>query len=186
MAMVLGVDIGTTGMKLGAYRVEEGGLQLAGQFSQGYEINTYNNGQSSDIEPEKWQAAFTAGCRELAHLMGDVEAIGIAGTTPGMTAMDGSGTPLYPAILMLDQRSRAQAAEIIDTIGLDKILAESGNMPVAGGCSLASISGSAIMRRRFSGTPPVLATATPTWQSGLRESSPSTLRRPRSPRSTTL
>jgi sugar (pentulose or hexulose) kinase len=139
MALVLGVDIGTTGMKLGAYRVEEGGLQLAGQFSQGYAINTYNNGQSSDIEPEKWQAAFAAGCRELAHLMGDVEAIGISGTTPGMTAMDGGGTPLYPAILMLDQRSRAQAAEIIRRMGLDKILAETGNMPVAGGCSLASI-----------------------------------------------
>jgi hypothetical protein len=71
---VLGVDIGTTGMKLGLYRATAGGLDLAGHFSQGYDINTYNNGQFSDVEPEKWQAAFVAGCRELGPLVADVEA----------------------------------------------------------------------------------------------------------------
>ena len=32
-----------------------------------------------------------------------------------------------------------QAAEIINRIGLQRVLAETSNMPVAGGCSLASI-----------------------------------------------
>ena len=136
---VMGVDVGTTGMKIGVYRLEGGELALAGQCSRGYEINTYNNGQFSDIEPEKWQLAFRAGCEELGTLLAGVEAIGISGTTPGMTAMGADGTPLYPAILMLDQRSRSQAAEIIQTIGLRKILDQTSNMPVAGGCSLASI-----------------------------------------------
>jgi sugar (pentulose or hexulose) kinase len=53
--------------------------------------------------------------------------------------MDESGHALYPAILMLDQRSRAQAQHITDTIGLDTLLETTANMPVAGGCSLASI-----------------------------------------------
>lgn len=136
---VLGVDVGTTGMKIGVYREADGGLELTGQFSQSYEINTYNNGQFADIEPEKWQNAFVAGCRELGDQLAGVEAIGIGGTTPGLTAMDAEGRPLNPAILMLDQRSRTQAAEIIEKIGLKKILAETSNMPVAGGCSLASI-----------------------------------------------
>jgi sugar (pentulose or hexulose) kinase len=136
---VLGVDVGTTGMKIGVYREADGGLELTGQFSQSYEINTYNNGQFADIEPEKWQNAFVAGCRELGDQLAEVEAIGIGGTTPGLTAMDAEGRPLNPAILMLDQRSRTQAAEIIEKIGLKKILAETSNMPVAGGCSLASI-----------------------------------------------
>ena len=139
MLTVLGVDVGTTGMKLGVYREAGGRLELVGQFSQGYEINTYNNGQSSDVEPEKWQTAFASGCRELARLMGDVDAVGISGTTPALTAMGAGGDALYPAILMLDQRSRAQAAEIIATAGLDRLLAVTGNMPVAGGCSLASM-----------------------------------------------
>ncbi len=136
---VLGVDVGTTGMKIGVYEAGARGLELLGQFSRGYEINSYNNGQFADIEPEKWQQAFVAGCRELAPLIADVEAIGISGTTPGLTAMDACGEALYPAILMLDQRSRAQAAEIIEKIGLARVLSETSNMPVAGGCSLASI-----------------------------------------------
>jgi len=56
-----------------------------------------------------------------------------------MTAMDSDGNALYPAILMLDQRSRTQAQNIINTVGINDILDITGNMPVAGGCSLASI-----------------------------------------------
>ena len=136
---VMGVDIGTTGMKTAVFTEAGGSLELVAQFSRQYDVNTYNNGQFSDIEPEKWKAAFIDGCRELGSQIGDVDAIGISGTTPGLTAMAGDGTPLYPAILMMDQRSRAQAAEIIDTVGLGTVLAETSNMPVAGGCSLASI-----------------------------------------------
>jgi sugar (pentulose or hexulose) kinase len=40
---------------------------------------------------------------------------------------------------MLDQRSHKQARAIIDTVGLDHLLATTANMPVAGGCSLAGI-----------------------------------------------
>ncbi len=40
---------------------------------------------------------------------------------------------------MLDQRSRLQAQRIINQIGIEELLAATGNMPVAGGCSLASI-----------------------------------------------
>jgi sugar (pentulose or hexulose) kinase len=71
--------------------------------------------------------------------LGEVDVIALSGTTPGLTAMDGDGNALYPAILMLDQRSSDQAAQIIETVGLQKLLDETGNMPVAGGCSLASI-----------------------------------------------
>jgi sugar (pentulose or hexulose) kinase len=40
---------------------------------------------------------------------------------------------------MLDQRSPEQAEHIIRTVGLKTLLEVTGNMPVAGGCSLASI-----------------------------------------------
>jgi xylulokinase len=139
MTTVLGVDIGTTGMKIGVFRELNGALELVNQFSQGYAINTYNNGQFGDVEPTKWQDAFVAGCAQLGDAIAEVAAIGISGTTPGMTTMAADGTAIYPAILMLDQRSRAQAAEIISRIGLQRVLAETGNMPVTGGCSLSSI-----------------------------------------------
>ena len=136
---ILAVDIGTTAMKMGVYRAGENGLTLQADLSRGYKINTYNNGLFGDIEPEKWQDAFVCGCRELESWAPQVDVIALSGTTPGMTAMGSEGEALYPAILMLDQRSRKQAQEIIDTVGLEELMAATGNMPVAGGCSLAGI-----------------------------------------------
>jgi len=136
---ILGVDIGTTSMKMGVFRLIGDVLQPVRQFSQAYAVNIYNDGLFGDIEQHKWKEAFIAGCRTMADVVGDVDIISLSGTTPGLTAMDHKGDALYPAILMLDQRSRRQAAQIIDTIGLDRLLETTGNMPVAGGCSLASI-----------------------------------------------
>jgi sugar (pentulose or hexulose) kinase len=136
---ILAVDVGTTGMKMGIFRNEGGSLQMVRQFARTYEINVYNNGLFGDIEPEKWQQAFLAGCREFGELAAGVEAIALSGTTPGLTAMDEDGRALLPAILMLDQRSQRQARRIIDTVGLPALLSRTGNMPVAGGCSLAGI-----------------------------------------------
>ncbi len=139
VSTILGVDVGTTGMKMGVFRAEGDSLAAVRQFTRHYAVNTYNDGLFSDIEPEKWQQAFLEGCREMADLMGDVDAVALSGTTPGFTAMDAAGAPVYPAILMLDQRSRTQAQKIIQTVGLPALLAQTANMPVAGGCSLASL-----------------------------------------------
>ena len=136
---ILSVDIGTTAMKMGVFEDSDRDLELVEQFSREYPINTYNDGLFSDIEPEKWQRAFAAGCGEMSDRMPEIDVIALSGTTPGLTAMDGKGNALYPAILMLDQRSRPQAQRIIDTIGMEKLLNVTANMPVAGGCSLASI-----------------------------------------------
>jgi xylulokinase len=136
---ILSVDVGTTAMKLGVFEDDGDDLKPVRQRSIEYAINTYNDGLFSDIEQEKWQKAFVSGCKAMADLMGTVDVISLSGTTPGLTAMDKDGEALYPAILMLDQRSRAQAQRIIATIGMETLLQATANMPVAGGCSLASI-----------------------------------------------
>ncbi len=135
----LSVDVGTTAMKMGVFKENGNALELIRQYSQEYAINTYNDGLFSDIEPEKWQQAFADGCKEMAEFMPAIEVISLSGTTPGFTAMDSEGKALYPAILMLDQRSRVQAQDIIRRIGMTRLLHTTGNMPVAGGCSLASL-----------------------------------------------
>ena len=140
---ILAVDIGTTAMKMGVFKAEDDSskdsLELLRQFSREYAINTYKDGLFSDIEPEKWQKAFLDGCKDLEDLLSHVDAVALSGTTPGFTVMDKAGNALYPAILMLDQRSRQQAREIIEAVGLNKLLETTSNMPVAGGCSLASL-----------------------------------------------
>jgi sugar (pentulose or hexulose) kinase len=136
---VLGVDIGTTSMKMGVFELDGAALSPLRQFSQAYPINVYNDGLFADIEPAKWKRALVAGCRAMADAIVDVEIVALSGTTPGLTAMDRTGEALHPAILMLDQRSRQEARDIINAVGLDPLLATTANMPVAGGCSLASI-----------------------------------------------
>jgi sugar (pentulose or hexulose) kinase len=137
--MILAVDIGTTSIKMGVFRVDEGTLNLVRHFSQEYNVNIYNEGLFSDIEQEKWIAAFTSGCKVMTDILAEVEVISLSGTTPGMSAMDKNGKALYPAILMFDQRSTSQAKHIIATVGTDTLLQYTGNLPAAGGCSLASI-----------------------------------------------
>ena len=135
---ILGIDIGTTAMKMGVFE-DRSDFRLIRQFSGDYSINTYKDGMFSDIEPQKWLQAFIAGCREMDDLMPEIDIIALSGTTPGLVAMNKEGDALYPAILMLDQRSRSQAQDIINTIGLEHLLNTTANMPVSGGCSLASI-----------------------------------------------
>jgi len=136
---ILAVDIGTTSLKMGVYGEGENGPVLSAECAKPVTIRTYNDGAFSDVDPAQWQAAFRSGCRDLRRHLGNVDVIALSGTTPGLTAMDAQGRALYPAILMLDLRSRAQAAEIIARIGPETLLRETGNLPVAGGCSLASI-----------------------------------------------
>lgn len=136
---ILGVDIGTTSMKMGVFQIVDNTLSLVRQFTQEYEVNIYNDGLFGDIEQDKWKRALAAGCKEMEDLIVDVDVVSLSGTTPGLTAMDKDGQALYPAILMLDQRSRKQARFIIETVGIERLLETTANMPVAGGCSLASI-----------------------------------------------
>ena len=136
---ILAVDIGTTGMKMGVFQIINEALCPVRQFSQEYEVNIYNDGLFGDIEQDKWKRAFVAGCKAMEDVTGEVDVISLSGTTPGLTAMDKNGDALYPAILMLDQRSREQAQRIIETVGMASLLEITANMPVAGGCSLASI-----------------------------------------------
>lgn len=136
---ILSADIGTTAMKMGVYAASDSDLELVESFTCDYAINTYHDGLFGDIEPEKWQKAFLKGCRHFGDLAGEIEVISLSGTTPGLTAIGSDGAALSPAILMLDQRSRAQARRIIDQVGLAYLLDHTANVPVAGGCSLASI-----------------------------------------------
>jgi xylulokinase len=136
---ILAVDIGTTGMKMGVFQIAGNALNLVRRFSQDYEVNIYNDGLFGDIEQDKWKQAFVAGCKAMEDEIHTVDVVSLSGTTPGLTAMDENGEALYPAVLMLDQRSREQAKLIIETIGLSSLLETTANMPVAGGCSLASI-----------------------------------------------
>jgi xylulokinase len=132
---ILAVDIGTTNLKLGVFSNTLEELQT---YTEPYDINYYDGGKA-DIEPEKWWRALVNGCASLGDARSDVEVITLSGTTPGLTAMAADGSPLLPAILFMDGRSREESQFIRDEIGEARLLETTANLPVSGGCSLSSI-----------------------------------------------
>ena len=139
MLNILSVDIGTSALKMGVFVCSGDTVKLIRQTKREYSINIFNDGLFSEIKPEKWQKAFESSCREMQEYMAEIDVVSFSGTTPGLTAMNSEGETLYPAILMLDQRSRIQAQHIINTIGMKSLLENTANMPISGGCSLSSI-----------------------------------------------
>jgi sugar (pentulose or hexulose) kinase len=132
---ILALDVGTSGLKLGVF-----GPDLDERVTVGrrYDIHVYDRGKA-DIRPETWWDAISDACAEVAGHLGGVGVVAMSVTTPGLTPMAADGTALGPAILFLDGRSHRQAAAIRQAVGEDRFLAETCNLPVSGGSSLASI-----------------------------------------------
>jgi xylulokinase len=62
----------------------------------------------------------------------DAGAVGFSGQMHGLVALDEHDVPLRPAILWNDQRTAAECAEIERRIGLDRLIALTGNRALTG------------------------------------------------------
>lgn len=69
----------------------------------------------------------------------DIEGIGLSVLCPGLVPLDKMGNPLRNAIIHLDRRSRKQSLSALNTVGQQKFLSLTGNLPFPGGISLSSI-----------------------------------------------
>lgn len=134
---LLGLDIGTSGAK--AVLVDEGGKLLA-WAGQEYPIDIPQPNWAEQ-DPSAWLQAALATIRQVLLTSqvepGQVEAIGLTGQMHSLVCLDVHGSPLRPAILWADRRSRAQALELTQRIGRERLAAWTGN-PLATGFMLAS------------------------------------------------
>lgn len=131
---VLAVDAGTTSMKAA---VVKNGAEVLAQASVSYPLNI--DGDAIDIDPMHWWNGLLACCRELGGAKKQVQAISFSVSTPGAMAFDENGVPLTPAVLFMDGRGREQAQRIRDVIGEERLLRETSNLPVSGGCTASTI-----------------------------------------------
>jgi xylulokinase len=69
----------------------------------------------------------------------DIQGIGLSVLCPGLAALDKMGNPMRNAIIHLDRRSRKQSLSALNTVGEQKFLSLTGNLPYPGGISLSSI-----------------------------------------------
>ncbi|HYM70144.1 MAG TPA: xylulokinase [bacterium] len=121
-AVLLGLDIGTTGAK--ALLVTDAG-EVLGSASKEYPLDTPRPGWAEQNPGHWWEAAI-ASIRAVLDRTGvpgsTVTAIGLTGQMHGLVALDVGGEVLRPAILWNDQRTEAECQWITERIGPARIM----------------------------------------------------------------
>ena len=125
MTALVGLDVGTTGVK--AVAITSAG-ELVATAEEGYPLSTPRPGWSEQ-DPEDWVQAAE---RALAALGVEPAGIGFSGQMHGLVCLDEADRVLRPAILWNDQRTGAECAELEERVGLERLLALTGNRALPG------------------------------------------------------
>jgi xylulokinase len=126
MRALIGLDVGTTAVK--ALAVGDDGTILA-RCEVSYPLSTPRPGWAEQ-DPEDWWRATE---KALAQLGVDEPAgIGLSGQMHGLVALDSADRVIRPAILWNDGRTAAECAEIEEKVGLDNLIARTGNRALTG------------------------------------------------------
>jgi len=122
----VGLDVGTTGVK--AIAVSPEGEVVAGAERE-YPLSTPAPGWAEQ-DPEDWWRASEAALADVGaeHAAG----IGLSGQMHGLVALDESDRVIRPAILWNDQRTAAECEEIERRIGVERLIALTGNRALTG------------------------------------------------------
>lgn len=132
---VLGIDIGTTGVK--GLLVSEAG-DITASASVEYPLLIPRPNWAEQNPQTWWEASVSAtrACLEKARAtVGkriEVTAIGLSGQMHSSVFLDSCGEVLRPAILWCDQRTTPQCQEITDIVGFDRLLELTSNRALAG------------------------------------------------------
>jgi xylulokinase len=122
---LVGLDVGTTGVK--ALAVSPEGEVLA-RAEEEYPLSIPRPGWAEQ-DPEDWWRATE---RAVARLGVEPAGIGLSGQMHGLVALDAGDRVLRPAILWNDQRTAAECAEIDERVGLERLVALTGNRALTG------------------------------------------------------
>src|SRR5918998_3498089 len=125
MATLVGLDVGTSGVK--ALAISDTG-QVVARAEREYPLATPRPGWAEQ-EPEDWWRASEAALGDLGV---EATTIGLSGQMHGLVALDERERVLRPAILWNDQRTAAECAEIEERVGLERLIALTGNRALTG------------------------------------------------------
>lgn len=127
-ARYLGLDIGTSGSK--GVMLDAGGGLLA-EATADHAIATPHPGWTEQ-EPADWWAAVQQVCGELVKRCGPPAAVGLTGQMHGAVFLDGDDAVIRPALLWNDQRTAAEALEVDELVGTQRLRAIAGNPALTG------------------------------------------------------
>lgn len=131
MKVIIGIDIGTSGVKVLAVNEK---CRVVASNVVGYPLYTPAPGWTEQI-PDDWWNASAEGLRQLMPQLSSYEiaGVGLSGQMHGMVALDAENNTVRPAILWNDQRTEKQCAEIIEAAGgLDSLVSMTNNGMLTG------------------------------------------------------
>lgn len=122
MQYLLGIDIGTSGVKTLLIDVEGHSIASATAENPLYTPKPL----WAEQNPEDWWKATVQTVKEVLSKSGisagDVRGIGLSGQMHGSVFLDAAGQVIRPALLWCDQRTQSECDWITDTIGADKVV----------------------------------------------------------------
>lgn len=123
--MIISHDLGTTGNK--ATLVDESGRVVAA-VTVGYDTD-FAQGGKAEQDPSEWWRALCEATRQLLAAQPDARIAGVSfsGQMMGAVLLDGSGSPVRPAIIWADTRSTVQAAQLVERVGMERGYAITGH-----------------------------------------------------------
>jgi len=137
--LLAGVDVGTSGVKVGLF---DPAGHLVGLGRASYGVESPHPGWAQ-TDPELWWQGFLDALRQACDAggvePGAIAALGFSVLFPTVAPLDGQGRALHPALLYCDQRSLAQVQEIERRIPRADYEATIGNRLVPGTCAATSM-----------------------------------------------
>lgn len=116
-AAILGIDLGTTEVKVGLVTLDG---RLIGLARAGYHTDVAPASGRAEQDPDAWWGALTTAIRFLtANGRAEILAISVDGHGPSLVAVDADGRPTRPAIIWQDSRATAEQAELAAATGLE-------------------------------------------------------------------
>lgn len=122
---LVGLDVGTSGVK--ALAVAPDG-DIVASCEEGYPLSTPRPGWSEQ-DPDDWLRASEKALAALGHRP---TVLGFSGQMHGLVCLDEADRVLRPAILWNDQRTGTECEEIEERVGLDRLIALTGNRALPG------------------------------------------------------
>lgn len=130
MPVLLGLDVGTSGVRALAVSADDG--EVVAQATATYPVLTPRAGWTEQ-DPAAWGEA---SCQVLAavasRVADDIAGLGLAGQMHGSVFLDSSDRVIRPALLWNDQRTARQAEAIARTLGPERLVRATGNPALTG------------------------------------------------------